>query len=212
MLLLGGAKATAWAEWYDEAVPAADALYEVYLGELRKEGPVSGRTKCGHTKWSVIRDRLYAEDPAMAERVAAIRAREASELSNAEAWEIELQAEPVGDIPSDESLREELAEAVRDGAEVLDADIDVHVENPKLVLLAVLVLAVVGLTESSKRFAQAGKRADALRLRLRLRLEDYGAVVAADHPSGRLSSGPRDPAVAVTACEPTESPTDTIKH
>jgi hypothetical protein len=156
----------------------------------------------------VIRDRLYAEDPAMAERVAAIRAREASELSNAEAWEIELQAEPVGNIPSDESLRKELAEAVRDGAEVLDADIDVHVENPKLVLLAVLVLAVVGLTESSKRFAQ-GRQESGCAAAAARRLRRCGA---ADHPSGRLSSGPRGPAVAVAACEPTESPTDTIKH
>lgn len=38
ILLLGGSKAAAWADWYEEAVPVADALYEVYLGELRKEG------------------------------------------------------------------------------------------------------------------------------------------------------------------------------
>jgi len=38
ILLLGGAKAGAWSEWYEQAVPAADRLYEVYLEELRKEG------------------------------------------------------------------------------------------------------------------------------------------------------------------------------
>ena len=38
ILLLGGAKAGAWADWYKQAVPAADQLYEVYLEELRKEG------------------------------------------------------------------------------------------------------------------------------------------------------------------------------
>jgi hypothetical protein len=38
LLLLGGAKAGAWKEWYEHAVPAADELYEVYLEELRKEG------------------------------------------------------------------------------------------------------------------------------------------------------------------------------
>lgn len=127
----------------------------------------------GHTKWTVIRDRLYGDDPAMAERVAAIRAREEAELANAEAWEIELQAEPVRDIPLGDSLREELAQAVRDEAQVLDADIDVRVKDGKLVLLAVLILAVVGMPEASKRFSQAGKGADILRLRL----EDYGPVV-----------------------------------
>ncbi len=38
ILLLGGAKAGAWAEWYKEAVAAADILYEVYLEELKREG------------------------------------------------------------------------------------------------------------------------------------------------------------------------------
>ncbi len=38
ILLLGGAKAGAWAEWYKGAVPAADILYEVYLEELKREG------------------------------------------------------------------------------------------------------------------------------------------------------------------------------
>jgi len=38
ILLLGGAKAGRWAAWYAEAIPEADRLYEVYLGELKKEG------------------------------------------------------------------------------------------------------------------------------------------------------------------------------
>jgi hypothetical protein len=38
LLLVGGAKAGAWEDWYEHAVPAADELYEVYLEELRKEG------------------------------------------------------------------------------------------------------------------------------------------------------------------------------
>ena len=38
ILLLGGAKAGEWAQWYAHAVPEADQLYEVYLEELRKEG------------------------------------------------------------------------------------------------------------------------------------------------------------------------------
>ena len=38
ILLLGGDKSGAWAEWYEWAVPAADDLYEVYMAELREEG------------------------------------------------------------------------------------------------------------------------------------------------------------------------------
>ena len=38
ILLLGGAKAGAWAEWYKGAIPAADTLYGVYLEELKREG------------------------------------------------------------------------------------------------------------------------------------------------------------------------------
>jgi hypothetical protein len=38
ILLVGGAKAGQWDEWYRTAVPQADGLYEVYLEELRKEG------------------------------------------------------------------------------------------------------------------------------------------------------------------------------
>jgi hypothetical protein len=38
LLLLGGAKAGAWEDWYEQAVPVADELYEIYLKELREEG------------------------------------------------------------------------------------------------------------------------------------------------------------------------------
>ena len=38
ILLLGGSKAGAWAAWYQQAIPAADQLYEVYLEEIGKEG------------------------------------------------------------------------------------------------------------------------------------------------------------------------------
>ena len=38
ILLLGGDKSGAWDQWYEWAVPAADELFDVYLGELRKEG------------------------------------------------------------------------------------------------------------------------------------------------------------------------------
>jgi hypothetical protein len=38
ILLLGGNKSGAWNEWYEEAVPVADDLYDEYLEELRKEG------------------------------------------------------------------------------------------------------------------------------------------------------------------------------
>ncbi len=38
ILLVGGNKSGAWEQWYLEAIPAADKLYEVYLDELRTEG------------------------------------------------------------------------------------------------------------------------------------------------------------------------------
>jgi hypothetical protein len=38
ILLLGGDKTGHWAGWYAAAIPAADELYETYLGELRDEG------------------------------------------------------------------------------------------------------------------------------------------------------------------------------
>jgi hypothetical protein len=38
ILLLGGDKRNAWAEWYAEMIPVAERLYETYLEELRNEG------------------------------------------------------------------------------------------------------------------------------------------------------------------------------
>lgn len=38
ILLLGGDKTHRWTAWYEEAVPAADALYDEHLETLRKEG------------------------------------------------------------------------------------------------------------------------------------------------------------------------------
>lgn len=38
ILLLGGDKSGQWEEWYETAVPAADALYDTHLEELRAEG------------------------------------------------------------------------------------------------------------------------------------------------------------------------------
>jgi hypothetical protein len=38
ILLLGGDKTGRWQEWYRDAIPEAEHLYEVYLGELREEG------------------------------------------------------------------------------------------------------------------------------------------------------------------------------
>ena len=127
----------------------------------------------GHTKWSAVRDQVYAERPGMAERVAAQVTDELANLPETEAWEVELEVEPTGAVPPEEDLRDELFEAVRDGTNVLDADIDVHMKEGRLVLMAVLVLAAVGLSQASKQFSQAGRSADILRLRL----EDYGAVL-----------------------------------
>jgi len=52
----------------------------------------------------------------MAERVAAIRAREEAELSNAEAWEVELEAEPAGNMLPEDTFSQELVDAVCDGS------------------------------------------------------------------------------------------------
>jgi hypothetical protein len=41
LLLLGGDKTGNWNDWYQDAVPRADALYEEYLTELRSEGRLS---------------------------------------------------------------------------------------------------------------------------------------------------------------------------
>jgi len=38
ILLIGGDKTNRWQEWYDENIPIADALYDDYLEELRREG------------------------------------------------------------------------------------------------------------------------------------------------------------------------------
>jgi hypothetical protein len=38
ILLLGGDKTDRWEEWYDDYVPRADKLYDVYLADLKKEG------------------------------------------------------------------------------------------------------------------------------------------------------------------------------
>jgi hypothetical protein len=38
ILLLGGDKTGQWNKWYEYAIPKADELYEIYLGELQREG------------------------------------------------------------------------------------------------------------------------------------------------------------------------------
>ncbi len=38
ILLIGGDKTHRWQEWYDENIPIADALYDEYLEDLRREG------------------------------------------------------------------------------------------------------------------------------------------------------------------------------
>jgi hypothetical protein len=38
ILLLGGDKSGEWASWYEQAIPAADQLYDEHLSELRDEG------------------------------------------------------------------------------------------------------------------------------------------------------------------------------
>lgn len=38
ILLCGGDKAGKWNAWYRQAIPAADALYDTYLEELREKG------------------------------------------------------------------------------------------------------------------------------------------------------------------------------
>lgn len=38
ILLFGGDKTGQWKEWYEQAIPAADELYQTYLDELRSEG------------------------------------------------------------------------------------------------------------------------------------------------------------------------------
>jgi hypothetical protein len=38
ILLIGGDKTDRWQEWYDVYIPIADALYDVHLETLRREG------------------------------------------------------------------------------------------------------------------------------------------------------------------------------
>ncbi len=40
ILLLGGDKSQRWGSWYAEAIPAADALYDIHLQTLRDEGAI----------------------------------------------------------------------------------------------------------------------------------------------------------------------------
>jgi hypothetical protein len=40
VLLLGGDKTGRWKEWYEEAIPVADELYDAYLARLAKEGVI----------------------------------------------------------------------------------------------------------------------------------------------------------------------------
>ena len=35
---IGGDRTDRWQEWYDENIPIADALYDDYLEEIRREG------------------------------------------------------------------------------------------------------------------------------------------------------------------------------
>jgi len=39
ILLVAGDKAARWNRWYDEAIPHAEHLYEIYLKERAEEGP-----------------------------------------------------------------------------------------------------------------------------------------------------------------------------
>lgn len=41
ILLLGGDKAGKWDSWYDQAIPAADELYDEHLQTLRDEGEIT---------------------------------------------------------------------------------------------------------------------------------------------------------------------------
>ncbi len=38
VLLVGGDKTGQWEQWYHEAIPAANELYDAYLEHIRKEG------------------------------------------------------------------------------------------------------------------------------------------------------------------------------
>jgi hypothetical protein len=112
----------------------------------------------GHTSWNELRGRAYAERPGMAERVAALRTQDRAGMADSEPWEIELEAEAVGDPPSEEALREQLMEAVGKKVRVLDSDVEVRTESGRVLLLVVLVIAVgVGAAAAAKRFSQADR-------------------------------------------------------
>ena len=97
------------------------------------------------------------------------------ELAGAEAWEIGFEAEPVGDVPPEDTLRERLVESVREDAQVLDASVQIRQVDGKLLLFVVLIIAVgIGVVAASKRFSLAGKTADVVRLQL----QEYGPIVA----------------------------------
>jgi hypothetical protein len=44
ILLIGGDKSGEWAEWYRHAIPAADALYDTHLAELRHANHPEGNS------------------------------------------------------------------------------------------------------------------------------------------------------------------------
>jgi hypothetical protein len=129
----------------------------------------------GHTKWSELRDEVYAGRPGMAEKVDAEHARGLRDLTGDETWEIGFEAGPVSEVPSEDTLRDQLVESVQDGAQVLDANVQLRQVDGKLLLFVVLVIAVgIGVVTASKRFSQAGKTADVVRLQL----QEYGPIVA----------------------------------
>ena len=129
----------------------------------------------GHTNWNELRDRVYAERPGMAERVAAERARTMAEMADTEAWEIELKTEARGQLPSEDQLRAQLVEAVGENVEVLDAEVRVRTENGRAILWVTLAIVVgIGAFAAGKRFSQADETANVLRLQL----QSYGPIVA----------------------------------
>jgi hypothetical protein len=59
ILLLGGDKSGCWEEWYVEAIPAADRLYDGHLNRLLEEGPTDGEQ--GLKSWKQEVRRASAE-------------------------------------------------------------------------------------------------------------------------------------------------------
>jgi hypothetical protein len=129
----------------------------------------------GHTNWNELRDRVYAERPGMAERVAVERARAVAEMADSEAWEIELQAEAGDRLPPEEQLRARLVEAVGENVEVLDAEVRVRTESGRPILWVTLAIVIgIGAFAAAKRFSQADQTANVLRLQV----QEYGPIVA----------------------------------